>query len=83
MTDKGLIHSLILALTISNFTLDLEMFRFMFKKRTSLKKLMDLTKLIGAVSSKDDKKIIVLKVPMPPPVSPVKKTKKSAKKSNQ
>ncbi|KYM76270.1 Pterin-4-alpha-carbinolamine dehydratase 2 [Atta colombica] len=68
MTDKGLIHSLILALTISNFTLDLEMFRFMFKKRTSLKKLMDLTKLIGAVSSKDDKKIIVLKVPMPPPV---------------
>jgi len=44
---------------------------------------MDLTKLIGAVSSKDDKKIIVLKVPMPPPVSPVKKTKKSAKKSNQ
>ncbi|KAG5326465.1 RPA49 polymerase, partial [Acromyrmex heyeri] len=82
MTDKGLVHSLILALTISNFTLDLEMFRFMFKKRTSLKKLMGLTKLIGAVPSKNDKKIIVLKVPMPPPVSPVKKTKKSAK-SNQ
>ncbi|KYN40423.1 DNA-directed RNA polymerase I subunit RPA49 [Trachymyrmex septentrionalis] len=82
MTDKGLVHSLILALAISNFTLDLEMFRFMFKKRTSLKKLMGLTKLIGAVSSKEDKKIIMLKVPMPPPVSPVKKTKKSAR-SNQ
>ncbi|KYN14092.1 PREDICTED: uncharacterized protein LOC108766111 [Trachymyrmex cornetzi] len=82
MTDKGLLHSLILALTISNFTLDLEMFRLMFKKRTSLKKLMGLTKLIGAVSSKDDKKIIMLKVPMPPPVSPVKKTKKSVR-SNQ
>ncbi|EGI70230.1 PREDICTED: uncharacterized protein LOC105149980 [Acromyrmex echinatior] len=82
MTDKGLVHSLILALTISNFTLDLEMFRFMFKKRTSLKKLMGLTKLIGAVPSKNDKKIIVLKVPMPAPVSPVKKTKKSVK-SNQ
>lgn len=65
MTDKGLVHSLILALTISNFTLDLEMFRLMFKKRTSLKKLMGLTRLIGAVSSKENKKIILLKVPMP------------------
>ncbi|KYM99324.1 PREDICTED: uncharacterized protein LOC108776851 [Cyphomyrmex costatus] len=79
MKDKGLIHSLILALTLSNFTLDLELFRVMLETRTSLKKLMDLTKIIGAVSSKDDKKIVVLKVPLPPPASYVKKGKKSIK----
>ncbi|XP_071557903.1 DNA-directed RNA polymerase I subunit RPA49 [Temnothorax nylanderi] len=82
MKDKGLVHSLILALTISNFVLDLELFRIMLETRTSLKKFMDLAKIIGAVPTKEDKKIIVLKVPLPPPVTLVKKGKKSAK-SNQ
>lgn len=81
MKDKGLLHSLILALTISNFILDLELFRITLEIRTSLKKLMDLAKIIGAVSTKEDKKIIMLKVPLPPPVSLIKKGKK--KKSNQ
>lgn len=82
MKDKGLVHSLILALTISNFILDLELFRVMLETRTSLKKLMDLAKIIGAVSTKEDKKVIALKVPLPPPVSLVKKGKKS-RNSNQ
>ncbi|XP_011867904.1 PREDICTED: uncharacterized protein LOC105562029 [Vollenhovia emeryi] len=80
--DKGLIHSLILTLTISNFSLDLEQFRIMLETRTSLKKLTDLAKIIGAVPTKEDKKIITLKVPLPPQIPLIKKGKKSAK-SNQ
>lgn len=80
MKDKGLVHSLILALTISNFMLDLELFRITLETRTSLKKMMDLAKIIGAVSTKEDKKVIMLKVPLPPPMSLIKKGKK---KSNQ
>ncbi|XP_012539577.1 uncharacterized protein LOC105838510 [Monomorium pharaonis] len=83
MKDKGLMHSLILALTILNFTLDLESFRVMLETRTSLKKLMDLAKIIGAVSTKEDKKVIMLKVPLPPPVSLIKKGRKKSAKSNQ
>lgn len=76
MKDKAIIHSLILALTISNYTLDLESFRLMMGTRTSLKKLLDLAKIIGAVPNKDDKKIITLKVPLPAPVPAVKKGRK-------
>lgn len=79
--DKGLVHSLILALTISNFILDLELFRVTLKMRTSLKKLTDLAKIIGAVSTKEDKKVITLKVPLPPPMALIKKGKKSVKSS--
>ncbi|KAL0116750.1 hypothetical protein PUN28_009990 [Cardiocondyla obscurior] len=79
MKDKGLVHSLILALTISNFVLDLEQFRVMLETRTSLKKLMDLAKIIGAISTKEDKKVITLKVPLPPPMSLIKKTKQLRK----
>lgn len=78
MKDKGLIHSLILGLTVSNFTLDLELFRVMLETRTSLKKLTDLAKIIGAVPNKD-KKIITLKVPLPAPVSLIKKGKRTGK----
>jgi len=83
MKDKGLVHSLILALTVSNFMLDLDLFRGTIEMRTSLKKLMDLAKIIGAVTTKEDKKVIVLKIPLPPPVSLVKKGKKSVQRSNQ
>ncbi|XP_012231582.2 uncharacterized protein Polr1E [Linepithema humile] len=79
MKDKGLIHCLILALTVSNFILDLELFRVMLETRISLKKLTDLAKIIGAVPNKDDKKIITLKVPLPAPVSFIKKGKKPGK----
>lgn len=79
MKDKGLIHCLILALTVSNFMLDLELFRIMLETRTSLKKLTDLAKIIGAVPNKNDKKIVALKVPLPAPVSLIKKGKKTGK----
>lgn len=82
MKDKGLVHCLILALTISNFELDLEQFRGISKRKTGLKKLMSFVKIIGAVSSKKDKNIIMLKVPLPSPVSLIKRGKKS-RKSNQ
>lgn len=76
MKDKAIIHCLILALTISNYMLDLESFQLMLSTRTSLKKLLELSRIIGAVPSKDDKRIIVLKVPLPAPVS-VKRGKKN------
>lgn len=79
MKDKGLVHCLILALIISNFELDLEQFRVILKRKTGLKKLMNFVKIIGAVSSKKDKNIIMLKVPLPSPVSLVQRGKKSRK----
>lgn len=85
MKDKALIHILILALTISNFALDLELFRVMLATRTGLKKLTDLARIIGAVPNKDDKKIITLKLPLPAPAPLVKKGRKASltNKSNQ
>ncbi|XP_011255638.1 uncharacterized protein LOC105250936 [Camponotus floridanus] len=82
MKDKGLIHCLILALMIWNFELDLEQFRVIMKRKTGLKKLLNFVKVIGAVSSKKDKNIIMLKVPLPSPVSFIKRGKNS-RKSNQ
>lgn len=78
MKDKALIHILIIALTISNFALDLELFRVMLTTRTGLKKLTDLAKIIGAVPDKTDKKIITLKLPLPAPTSLVKSKRKSS-----
>ncbi|XP_015122477.1 uncharacterized protein LOC107044916 [Diachasma alloeum] len=63
--DKALIHCLILTLMISNFKLDLEMFATLLTGRLGLKKLLELARLIGAVSVKTDKKIVFLKVPLP------------------
>lgn len=82
MKDKGLIHCLILALMIWNFELNLEEFRVIMKRKTGLKKLLSFVKVIGAVSSKKDKNIIMLKVPLPSPASLIKRGKKS-RKSNQ
>ncbi|EZA53906.1 hypothetical protein DMN91_009942 [Ooceraea biroi] len=83
MKDKGLIHCMILALTVSNFMLDLDSFREMLGIRTSLKKLTDLAKIIGATASKEDKKVMVLKVPLPKPVSLVRKGKRKGKSDSQ
>ncbi|KAH0945216.1 hypothetical protein HN011_011714 [Eciton burchellii] len=76
MKDKGLIHSLILALTISNFTLNLQQFRIMLGIRTSLKRLTELAKIIGTTHSKENKKIITLKIPLPIPVFLTKRARK-------
>ncbi|XP_029178180.1 uncharacterized protein LOC114945974 [Nylanderia fulva] len=65
MKDKGLVHCLILALIVSNFELDLELFRGTLKRKTGQKKLINFVKIIGAVFSKKDKNIIMLKVPLP------------------
>ncbi|XP_006572264.1 uncharacterized protein LOC551240 isoform X2 [Apis mellifera] len=74
--DKGVIHCMILALIICNFTLDLELFATIFSHRMGLKKLTDLARIIGALPNKEDKKIITLKIPLPAPVSIIKKGKR-------
>lgn len=79
MKDKGLVHCLILALIASDFELNVELFRIMLTTRTSIKKLMDLARIIGATPTKDDKKIITLKVPLPEPITLIKKGIKSTK----
>lgn len=74
--DKGVIHCMILALIICNFTLDLELFATIFSHRMGLKKLTDLARIIGALPNKEDKKIVTLKIPLPAPVSIIKKGKR-------
>ncbi|XP_054002469.1 uncharacterized protein LOC128889115 [Hylaeus anthracinus] len=74
--DKGVIHCMILGLIACNFVLDLELFSTIFSQRMSLKKLTDLARIIGALPSKEDKKMISLKVPLAPPVPIIKKGKK-------
>lgn len=69
MRDKGLIHCLILGLTMWKFKLDLEVFSSMFLFRLGLKKLLDLSKYLYAVPARDDKKTVILKVPLPAPVT--------------
>ena len=66
MKDKGLIHSMLLGLSIRNYKLDLESFGSLFQlKSLGVKKLLDLSRYIYAVPSKEDKKIIMLKLPLP------------------
>ncbi|XP_076643300.1 DNA-directed RNA polymerase I subunit RPA49 [Halictus rubicundus] len=74
--DKGVIHCMILALTICNFIIDIELFATIFTHRMGLKKLTDLARIIGALPTKEDKKIITLKVPLPPPAAVTRKGKK-------
>lgn len=75
--DKAVIHCMILALVICNFVLDIELYSTIFSHRTALKKLLRLARIIGALPNKEDKRLVTLKVPLPPPMSTVnKKTKK-------
>lgn len=76
MKDKGVIHCMILALIICNFTLDLKVFATILNNRMGLKKLTAMARIIGAVLNKDDKQVINLKVPLPTQVPVVKKGKK-------
>lgn len=69
MKDRGIVHCMILALAICNYSLDLEIFASEIGGRISLKKLSEFARTIGAVPSKDNKKIVVLKLPLPPPSS--------------
>nr|XP_033332439.1 DNA-directed RNA polymerase I subunit rpa49-like isoform X1 [Megalopta genalis] len=64
--DKGVIHCMILALIICNFILDIELLATTFSHKIGMKKLLDLARIIGATSTKEDKKIITLKIPLPP-----------------
>ena len=74
--DKAVIHCMILALIICNFVLDIELFATIFTHRMGLKKLTDLARIIGALPNKEDKKLVTLKVPLPPPMSVVNKKKR-------
>lgn len=67
---------MVLALVVCNFSLDVELFATIFKHRMGLKKLTDLARIIGAVPNKDDKKMVTLKVPLPAPVSVVRRGRK-------
>ncbi|XP_044011698.1 DNA-directed RNA polymerase I subunit rpa49 [Aphidius gifuensis] len=71
--DKGFVHCLILGLMISDYTLNLELFATMISGKTGLKKLNELARIIGARSSKDNTLNIVLKLPLPPQQSLVKR----------
>lgn len=75
--DKAVIHCIILGLMINNYQLDLDMFSDHIKSRLGPKKLLDLSRIIGASTSKENKNSIALKLPLPPPPSLIKKGKKS------
>lgn len=66
MRDKGIMHCMILGLKLSNFTLDLNLFTTVLKSRVGIKKLGELARVVGAVPVKDNKNIVVLKLPLPP-----------------
>ncbi|XP_014238209.1 uncharacterized protein LOC106659940 [Trichogramma pretiosum] len=76
MRHKGLIHCIILGLIIWDYKLDIEQFNTMFTLRLGTKKLIELARCIRAVPVKDDKKSVVLKIPVPEPVSKVISRKK-------
>lgn len=78
MRDKAIIHCIILGFFISNFVLDLELFATILNNRIGLRKLMDLARIILAVPNKDDKKVFTLKLPLPNPISLVKKGRKKS-----
>ncbi|XP_043276113.1 DNA-directed RNA polymerase I subunit RPA49-like [Venturia canescens] len=74
MKDKGIIHCMIMALMLWNFTLDIELFITLFSNsRVGLKKFTDLARIIGAMPSKENKKLFCLKIPLPAPLSTVRK----------
>lgn len=66
--DKGVIHCMILALAINDYSLDLELFATEIGGRISLKKMTDFARLICAVPL-SDKKTVVLKLPLPSPLT--------------
>lgn len=77
MKDKGIIHCIVIALMIWNFVFNLEQFSTMFKFRISIKKLQELSRMLGAVQMKDNKGCYALKLPLPVAISriPLKRKK--------
>lgn len=73
MRDKAIVHCMILALSILEYQLNLTMFTNLFNFRISIKKLVLLARMLGAVTSKTDKNVVELKLPLPPPISLTKK----------
>lgn len=76
MRDKGIIHCMILALMIGNYKLDLDLFSTILSNTRGVKKFTELARIVGAVPLKDDKKMVVLKVPLPPPLRIMRKVKR-------
>ena len=76
MRDKGILHCMIIALMIGNFKLDIDLFATIVPGSRGLKNLSDIARIIGAVPTKDNKKIFVLKIPIPPPLSTGRKGKR-------
>ncbi|XP_078050199.1 uncharacterized protein LOC144476819 [Augochlora pura] len=74
--DKAMIHCMIIALTICNFILDVELLATTFSHKIGLKKLIDLARIVGAMPTKEDRKIVTLKVPLPPPAAALKRIKR-------
>lgn len=70
---------MILALIISDFKLDLEIFSSLLHD-TGLKKLRDFARIIGATSMKDRKHRIVLKIPLPTQQSLVRHARANKRK---
>ena len=66
---------MILALAICDYSLDLELFATEIGSRISIKKLTDFARMICAVPLKENKKIVVLKLPLPPQISSFAKRK--------
>lgn len=58
-----------MALAINDYSLDLELFATEIGVRISLKKMTEFARLICALPLKENKKIVVLKLPLPPPLS--------------
>ncbi|XP_008548111.1 uncharacterized protein LOC103571653 [Microplitis demolitor] len=73
MRDKAIIHSIILALMVNDYKLDLDSFNEHMTCRLSIKKLTELTRVIGAVPNKDNKQRVSLKVPLPNVTNVVKR----------
>ncbi|XP_074099984.1 uncharacterized protein LOC141528046 [Cotesia typhae] len=74
--DKAVIHSIILALMVNDFKLDLKSFNEVFTCRLGLRKLTELARIVGTVPSKDNKDVLVLKIPLPSAIDITKKSRK-------
>ncbi|XP_015176579.1 PREDICTED: DNA-directed RNA polymerase I subunit RPA49-like isoform X2 [Polistes dominula] len=73
MKDKAIIHCLILGLIISNYVINIELLATMLQSRIGIKKLSNLSRIVGMVPCKNDKNSYTLKLPLPKQISMVKK----------
>ncbi|KAI4494840.1 hypothetical protein M0804_001041 [Polistes exclamans] len=76
MKDKAITHCLILGLIISDYVINIELLATMLQSRIGIKKLSNLSRILGMVPCKNDKNSYTLKLPLPKQISMVKKTKR-------